>query len=73
MTAARRARYPRNRMNRDIFENLFVLEMTNNHQGSLERGLAIIREHSRIARFNNVRTAIFLLACILFSRKFDAK
>ena len=30
-------------MNRDIFENLFVLEMTNNHQGSLERGLQIIR------------------------------
>lgn len=48
------------RMNRDMFENLFVLEMTNNHQGSLERGLAIIREHSRIVRFNNVRAAIKL-------------
>ena len=47
-------------MKRDIFENLFVLEMTNNHQGSLERGLQIIREHSRVARFNNVRTAIKL-------------
>ena len=47
-------------MSRDIFENLFVLEMTNNHQGSLERGLAIIREHSRIVRFNNVRAAIKL-------------
>jgi len=47
-------------MNRDSFENLFVLEMTNNHQGSLERGLAIIREHSRIVRFNNVRAAIKL-------------
>ena len=47
-------------MNRDIFENLFVLEMTNNHQGRLERGLQIIREHSRVARFNNVRTAIKL-------------
>lgn len=47
-------------MNRDIFENLFVLEMTNNHQGSLDRGLAIIREHSRIVRFNNVRAAIKL-------------
>jgi N-acetylneuraminate synthase len=47
-------------MNRDIFENLFVLEMTNNHQGSLERGLQIIKEHSRVARFNNVRTAIKL-------------
>lgn len=47
-------------MSRDIFENLFVLEMTNNHQGSLERGLSIVREHSRIVRFNNVRAAIKL-------------
>jgi N-acetylneuraminate synthase len=47
-------------MNRNIFENLFVLEVTNNHQGSLERGLQIVREHSRVARFNNVRTAIKL-------------
>jgi N-acetylneuraminate synthase len=45
---------------RDIFEDLFVLEMTNNHQGKLERGLEIIRQHSRIARFNNVRAAIKL-------------
>ncbi|TRZ47700.1 N-acetylneuraminic acid synthase [bacterium] len=47
-------------MNRDIFEDLFVLEMTNNHQGKLERGLEIIRQHSRIVRFNNVRAAIKL-------------
>src|ERR1700733_6535324 len=47
-------------MNRDIFENLFVLEVTNNHQGKLERGLQIVREHSRVARFNNVRAAIKL-------------
>jgi len=45
---------------RDIFEDLFVLEMTNNHQGKLERGLEIVRQHSRIARFNNVRAAIKL-------------
>jgi N-acetylneuraminate synthase len=45
---------------RDIFEDLFVLEMTNNHQGNLERGLQIIHEHSRIVRFNNVRAAIKL-------------
>lgn len=45
---------------RDIFEDLFVLEMTNNHQGKLERGIEIIREHSRIVRFNNVRAAIKL-------------
>jgi N-acetylneuraminate synthase len=47
-------------IDRDIFEDLFVLEMTNNHQGKLERGLEIIRQHSRIVRFNNVRAAIKL-------------
>jgi sialic acid synthase SpsE len=47
-------------MNRNIFENLFVLEMTNNHQGSLKRALDIVHEHSRVVRFNNVRTAIKL-------------
>ena len=45
-------------MNRIIFEDLFVLEMANNHYGRLERGLKIIREYSRIVRFNNVRAAI---------------
>jgi N-acetylneuraminate synthase len=47
-------------MNRDIFEDLFVLEMTNNHLGSLDRGLKIIEQHARIVRFNNVRVAIKL-------------
>jgi len=47
-------------MNRDIFEDLFVLEMTNNHLGSLERGLKIVEQHARIVRFNNVRAAIKL-------------
>lgn len=47
-------------MNRDIFENLFVLEMTNNHQGNLSRGLQIVREHSKVVRFNNIRAAIKL-------------
>jgi N-acetylneuraminate synthase len=47
-------------MNRDIFEDLFVLEMTNNHLGKLERGLKIVEQHARIVRFNNVRAAIKL-------------
>lgn len=47
-------------MHRDIFENLFVLEMTNNHQGSLDRALEIVHQHSRVVRFNNVRAAIKL-------------
>ena len=47
-------------MNRDIFEDLFVLEMTNNHLGKLERGLKIAEQHARIVRFNNVSAAIKL-------------
>src|SRR5258708_6177075 len=47
-------------MKREICEDLFVLEMTNNHQGSLERGLRIVQQHSRVVRFNNVRAAIKL-------------
>lgn len=47
-------------MNKNIFENLFVLELANNHWGKLDRGLKIIEEFGRIARFNNVRAAIKL-------------
>ena len=43
-----------------VFEDLFVLELANNHLGKLERGLRIISEHARIVRFNNVRAAIKL-------------
>ncbi len=47
-------------MNRDIFDELFVLELANNHWGSVERGLRIVTDYSRIVRFNNVRAAIKL-------------
>mgnify|MGYP001176290322 CR=1 FL=1 len=47
-------------MLRDGFEDLFVLEMTNNHKGDLNRGLEIISKFSRIVRFNNVKVAIKL-------------
>ena len=48
-------------MNPDrIFEDLFVLELANNHQGRLQRGLQIVRDFSRIVRFNNVKAAIKL-------------
>jgi N-acetylneuraminate synthase len=43
-----------------IFEDLFVLEIANNHWGRVERGLRIVTDFSRIARFNNVRAAIKL-------------
>ena len=49
-----------NPINRDIFEELFVLEMANNHWGSLERGLRIAREFGRVVRYNNMRAAIKL-------------
>ena len=45
---------------KEIFENLFVLELANNHWGNLERGKKIIRDHGSIVRFNNVKAAIKL-------------
>jgi N-acetylneuraminate synthase len=45
---------------RDLFENLFVLELANNHWGSVERGLKIINDHARVVRYNNVKAAIKL-------------
>ena len=47
-------------MNHEIFDELFVLEMANNHWGDLDRGLQIVKDFSRIVRFNNVRAAIKL-------------
>lgn len=44
----------------EIFENLFILELANNHWGSLERGLKIIRDHGTVVRYNNVKAAIKL-------------
>lgn len=47
-------------INRDYFDDLFVLEMANNHWGSLERGLKIVDSFSKVVRFNNVRATIKL-------------
>jgi N-acetylneuraminate synthase len=47
-------------IDKDIFEDLFVLELANNHLGSVERGLAIIQEFAQVVRFNNVRATIKL-------------
>lgn len=44
----------------NIFHELFVLEMANNHWGKVDRGLAIINEFTHVARFNNVRATIKL-------------
>lgn len=45
---------------RDIFDELFVLEMANNHWGNVDRGLKIISDFSKIVRFNNVKATIKL-------------
>ena len=47
-------------IDRDIFEELFVLEMANNHWGRAERGLKIVSTFGQVVRFNNVRAAIKL-------------
>jgi len=47
-------------IDRDIFEELFVLEMANNHWGRLERGLKIVGTFAQVVRFNNIRAAIKL-------------
>ena len=47
-------------INRDVFEDLFVLEIANNHWGDVNRGLRIIKEFGTVARYNDVRAAIKL-------------
>jgi sialic acid synthase SpsE len=47
-------------IDRDIFEDLFVLEMANNHLGSIERGMKIIGEFAQVVRFNSIRASIKL-------------
>jgi len=44
----------------DIFDELFVLELANNHLGDVQRGLKIINNYAQVVRFNNVRAAIKL-------------
>jgi sialic acid synthase SpsE len=44
----------------DIFDELFVLELANNHLGDVQRGLKIISNYAQVVRFNNVRAAIKL-------------
>lgn len=43
-----------------IFENLFVLEIANNHWGRLDRGLKIVNHFAQVVKFNNVRAALKL-------------
>ena len=45
---------------RDVFEELFVLELANNHWGRLERGKKIVDDFSKVVRYNAVRASIKL-------------
>jgi sialic acid synthase SpsE len=47
-------------MNNKVFENLFVLELANNHWGSLERGKKIVKEFAKVVKENKVKAAIKL-------------
>ena len=47
-------------MRDDIFNDLFVLELANNHWGQFERGLKIVQDFGQVARFNAVRAAMKL-------------
>lgn len=50
----------KNHFNNSIFEELFVLELANNHLGNVNRGLKIISDYSKVVRFNNIRASIKL-------------
>lgn len=40
------------------FANLFILDLANNHQGSLEHGLKVIRAHGEIVRKHSIKAAL---------------
>lgn len=42
----------------EVFENLFVLELANNHWGDVDRGLRIIREHGKVVKKHGVKAAV---------------
>jgi len=42
------------------FDQLFILDMANNHQGDVEHGLRIIRETAKVVREKGVRASIKL-------------
>jgi N-acetylneuraminate synthase len=45
---------------KNILDDLFIFEMANNHQGSVEHGLDIIHAISKIARKYNIKAAVKL-------------
>lgn len=49
-----------NMTTRELFDNLFIFEMANSHQGSVEHGIDIIRAMGKIVRKYNIRAAVKL-------------
>lgn len=47
-------------MTHPLFEDLFVLELANNHWGSVARGLQIIEAFAAVAKANHIKAAIKL-------------
>ena len=47
-------------MKHNLFNHLFVLELANNHWGSLERGLKIVNDYASVVRFNDMKASIKL-------------
>ncbi len=45
-------------MKHKIFNDLFVLEIANNHWGSLNRGIKIIRDFAHVVKKNKIKAAI---------------
>lgn len=45
---------------KNLFEELYIFEMANSHQGSVEHGIDIIKAMSRIARKYNIKAAVKL-------------
>jgi len=42
----------------DLFEDLFIFEMANNHQGRVEHGMKIIKEMAKITRKHGIKGAV---------------
>jgi sialic acid synthase SpsE len=47
-------------MNNKIFEDLFVLELANNHWGNLDRGKEIVRQFAKVVKENKIKASIKL-------------
>lgn len=45
---------------RELFENLFVLELANNHWGDISRGKKIVQDYGKVIRHNGIKAAIKL-------------